>query len=76
MKITFECHMIDKQIDMVNAAITEHPYGLSCDAPDSKAEASLLPKAHDRHSDRRVRLLRPKCGIPRRLLFLRIPLKT
>jgi len=51
VKITFEGpateYMIDKQIDMLNAAISRKPQGLGFAALDSKAEVPLLKKAHD-----------------------------
>jgi ribose transport system substrate-binding protein len=51
VKITFEGPpteaMIDKQIDMLNAAIAKKPQGLGFAALDSKAEVPLLKKAHD-----------------------------
>src|ERR1700761_181575 len=51
VKITFEGpateYMIDKQIDMLNAAIARKPQGLGFAALDSKAEVPLLKKAHD-----------------------------
>ena len=51
VKITFEGpateYMIDKQIDMLNAAIAKKPQGLGFAALDSKAEVPLLKKAHD-----------------------------
>src|SRR5262249_12535512 len=39
--------MIDKQIDMLNAAIAKKPQGLGFAALDSKAEVPLLKKAAD-----------------------------
>ncbi len=49
--ITFEAPetetMIDKQIDMLNAAIAKKPQGLGFAALDSQAEVPLLKKAHD-----------------------------
>jgi ribose transport system substrate-binding protein len=51
VKITFEGPateaMIDKQIDMLNAAIAKKPQGLGFAALDSKAEVPLLKKAAD-----------------------------
>jgi ribose transport system substrate-binding protein len=51
VKISFEGPeteaMIDKQIDMLNAAIAKKPQGLGFAALDSKAEVPLLKKAHD-----------------------------
>ncbi len=51
VKISFEGpateYMIDKQIDMLNAAIARKPQGLGFAALDSKAEVPLLKKAHD-----------------------------
>jgi ribose transport system substrate-binding protein len=50
VKISFEGpateYMIDKQIDMLNAAIARKPQGLGFAALDSKAEVPLLKKAH------------------------------
>ncbi len=50
VKISFEGpateYMIDKQIDMLNAAIAKKPQGLGFAALDSKAEVPLLKKAH------------------------------
>lgn len=49
--ITFEAPeteaMIDKQIDMLNAAIAKKPQGLGFAALDSQAEVPLLKKAHE-----------------------------
>ncbi|QRM55856.1 ABC transporter substrate-binding protein [Sinorhizobium sp. BG8] len=49
--ITFEAPetetMIDKQIDMLNAAIAKQPQGLGFAALDSQAEVPLLKKAHE-----------------------------
>lgn len=39
--------MIDKQIDMLNAAIAKKPQGLGFAALDSQAEVPLLKKAHE-----------------------------
>ena len=51
VKISFEGPQteaqIDKQIDMLNAAIAKHPQGIGFAALDSKAEVPLLKKAHD-----------------------------
>jgi ribose transport system substrate-binding protein len=51
VKISFEGPateaMIDKQIDMLNAAIAKKPQGLGFAALDSKAEVPLLKKAAD-----------------------------
>ncbi len=51
VKISFEGPateaMIDKQIDMLNAAIAKKPQGIGFAALDSKAEVPLLKKAHD-----------------------------
>ena len=51
VKVTFEGPQteaqIDKQIDMLNAAIAKKPQGLGFAALDSKAEVPLLKKAAD-----------------------------
>lgn len=51
VKITFEGPeteaQIDKQIDMLNAAIAKKPQGIGFAALDSKAEVPILKKAHD-----------------------------
>ena len=41
--------MIDKQIDMLNAAIARKPQGIGFAALDSKAEVPLLRKAHEQN---------------------------
>jgi ribose transport system substrate-binding protein len=52
VRITFEGppteQMIDKQIDILNAAIAKQPQGIGFAALDSQAEVPLLKKAHDR----------------------------